>query len=150
MVLRWPVARGAPIDGTLADAHWTVERHGFLNPGLRIRLGGGGPELGQLRGSRLTLPGTDGFQLHRLAGLLLPSWQVTDLDGSEVLHLEPVREGRRLTGGAVLVSPAGTALPGLSVLLALTWTHIALAWFEDELAIPYENLMESTNQPDVD
>lgn len=149
--LQWPVERGGPIDVALADAHWTIERNGFVIPRLRaVMVAGAAETLGAIHGHALSLPGTDGFLVHRLPGLELPSWQVADRSGTEVVHLEPVREGRRLAGGAVLVSPAGTALPRLAVLLALTWAYVAFAWVEDELAVPYEELLESPNNPDVD
>jgi hypothetical protein len=52
--------------------------------------------------------------------------------GQELLHLEPVREGRHLSAGAVVVAPEGAELPDLLLLTAISWYFIVLAWFEDE------------------
>jgi hypothetical protein len=71
------------------------------------------------------------YRFHRV-GFLVPAWQVTSRDGKEVLHVEPVREGRHLRGGAVVVAPEATDLPELLLLSVLSWYFIVLAWFEDE------------------
>ena len=62
----------------------------------------------------------------------MPAWQVTSRDGKEVLHVEPAREGRHLSAGAVVVAPDAMNLPELLLLTVLSWYFIVLAWFEDE------------------
>jgi hypothetical protein len=71
----------------------------------------------------------------------VPAWQVTSETATELVHIEPVREERKLLGAAVLVSPEGRASPDLAALLAFTWYFIALVWYEDEALLPLEQVM---------
>ena len=52
--------------------------------------------------------------------------------------MEPVRQGRRLEGGAVICTPQGAKLPELLLLVVASWYFIVLAWFEDEALVPLE------------
>lgn len=124
--------------GSLATAHsssgdWSLKRGGFLNPHITVRSG----EVDLARFSvhlnfhQIDVLGGRSYRFHRV-GFLVPAWQVSSRDGKEVLHVEPVREGRHLRAGAVVVAPEATDLPELLLLSVLSWYFIVLAWFEDE------------------
>jgi hypothetical protein len=140
-VLRWEKRSGSLAGADTADGQWTVKRSGFLNPHIVLRPGGSASEVARVtvhwNYHRVDIPGHGSYRFHR-AGVLVPAWQVTTDGGAEVVHIEPVREGRRLEGGAVLVSPGGAALPELPLLLILSWYFIVLVWFEDESLLPLE------------
>lgn len=139
--LRWQQARGSLASAESADGTWTLKRGGFLNPHVIVRRAGTPGEAARLtvhlNYHRIQVAGGASFRFHR-AGVLVPAWKVTTEDGREVLHIEPVREGRKLEGGAVL--PASDALdrPELLLLTVLAWYFIVLAWFEDEALVPLE------------
>jgi len=80
---------------------------------------------------RIEIRGGPAYRFHR-AGVLVPAWKVTEESGREVLHVEPVREGRKLEAGAVIAPTFAPALPGFPLLILLSWYFITLAWFEDE------------------
>ena len=116
-----------------ANGEWTLKRGGFLNPHVTARSA-------ETTAARLSVhlnhhqvdfAGGRSYRFHR-AGMLVPAWQVTTPGGKDVLHVEPAREGRRLTAGAVVVAPDAVDLPDLLLLVALSWYFIVLAWFEDE------------------
>jgi hypothetical protein len=139
--LRWEKDPGSPATAESASGSWILQRGGFLNPHVTARSSTGGRETARLSvhlGYHLIHFG-DGssYRFHR-AGLLVPAWQVTTEDRREILHLEPVRKGRLLEAGAVLVDPAAKDLPSLLLLVVLTWHFIVLAWFEDEALVPLE------------
>jgi hypothetical protein len=131
--LEWQ-ARGASV-ATLRSAagEWTLKRGGFLNPHILVR--SEGKVLARLsvhfNYHQIDITGGSSYRFHR-AGMLVPAWQVTSKDAKEVLHVEPVREGRHLSAGAAMVAPDAAALPELLLLLVLSWYFIVLAWFEDE------------------
>jgi hypothetical protein len=112
---------------------WTLKRGGFLNPHVTVR----GKEKLLARLSvhlnyhQIDVAGGRSYRFHR-AGVLIPAWQVSTQAGKEILHVEPVREGRRLSAGAVVVSSDAADLPDLLLLTVLSWYFIVLAWFEDE------------------
>jgi len=138
--LRWPKEAGAVATAESADGVWNLERGGFLNPHVLARTAAG-QEVARLSihmGYHL-IHFVDGaaFRFHR-AGLLVPAWQVTTDARREILHVEPVRAGRALEGGAVVVDPTSTDLPELLLLVILCWEFIVLAWFEDEALVPLE------------
>ena len=139
--LRWAHSGGSLATVELAGATWSVERGGFLNPHLIAREGEHGPILGRLTAHMshhtIELPTGVAYRFHR-AGILVPAWTVSRADGQEVLHLEPVREGRKLEAGAVIPAADATSLPELLLLTVLAWHFIVLAWFEDEALVPLE------------
>jgi hypothetical protein len=131
--IEW-VTRGASLaTARTTSGDWTLKRGGFLNPHVTVRSG----EVVIARLSvhlnyhQIEVLGGRSYRFHR-AGVLVPAWQVTGRDGKEVLHVEPAREGRHLTAGAVVVSSEAMNLPELLLLVVLSWYFIVLAWFEDE------------------
>lgn len=139
--LRW-VRHGASLArAQTADGIWTLKRGGFLNPHVTLRAEGATVDLvrvsAHLNAHRIEVSGRGTYRFHR-AGLLVPAWKVDTESGQEVLHIEPVREGRKLVGGAILPSTPGAGLPDLLVLTVVSWYFIVLAWFEDEALVPLE------------
>jgi len=139
--LRWTKDVGSLATAEVAGGSYTIKRGGFLNPHVTIRAAGQSSDLARLSvhlgyHSVHLADGTE-YRFHR-AGLLVPAWQLTTADRREILHLEPVRTGRALEAGAVVVDPAAKDLPALLVLLILSWHFIVLAWFEDEALVPLE------------
>jgi hypothetical protein len=139
--LRWVHSGGSLATLDVANASWTLKRGGFLNPHITARGARGGDVLARLtvhlNHHAVEIPGGATYRFHR-AGVLVPAWKVTSEAGVELLHIEPVREGRKLEGGAVIASPAAVGLPELLLLIVLTWHFIVLAWFEDEALVPLE------------
>ena len=142
LVLRWPSNGGSTATGESAAGSWAIARAGFLNPRLLARSAEPPTSLGRLSVHLshhvIDVAGGGSYRFHR-AGLLLPAWKVVGAANEECLHIEPVREGRTLAGGAVIVAPTAAKRPELVLLLALTWTFITLAWFEDEALVPFED-----------
>ena len=133
-VLTWESQGGSRAMGKTADGEWRFERRGLLSPRLTVR-----PSNGDAPVARLTLRlghhdvevgGGGTYRLNR-GSLLVPAWKVTAADGGERAHIEPGREGRRLSGGAVLTTGSTPANELLLVVL-LSWYLIVLDWFEDE------------------
>jgi len=116
-----------------ASEEWTLKRGGFLNPHITVRVG----ETVRARLSvhlnhhQIDMAAGRSYRFHR-AGMLVPAWKVTSGNGKELLHVEPAREGRHLSAGAVVVAPEATGLDDLLLLTVLSWYFIVLAWFEDE------------------
>ena len=140
-VIHWEKRSGSLAGVDTADSNWTVKRAGFLNPHIVLRRAGSADEVARMtvhwNYHRIEIAGGTAYRFHR-AGVLVPAWQVTTEAGVELVHLEPAREGRKLEGGAVLVSPAGANLADLPALLALAWYFVVLVWFEDEALLPLE------------
>jgi len=149
-VVRWAKASGSIASAETAESHWTFQRVGFLTNHLTLRTEGAPTD-----GARITLhvgihrgenyhgiefTGGARYRFHR-AGVQVPAWQVTSESATELVHIEPVREGRKLLGAAVLVSPEGRASPDLAALLAFCWYFIVLVWYEDETLLPFEEAM---------
>jgi hypothetical protein len=131
--LEWQ-ARGASLaTARSASGEWTLKRGGFLNPHITVR--SGEVVIGRLsvhlNYHQIDVLGGRSYRFHR-AGVLVPAWQVTSREGKEILHVEPAREGRHLSAGAVVVAPDAMNLPELLLLTVLSWYFIVLAWFEDE------------------
>jgi hypothetical protein len=124
-----------------ADGSWTLKRGGFLNPQVTIRPVGKEQNAARisvhLNYHRIDVTGGPSYRFHR-AGVLLPAWQVSTDAGEEVLHIEPVREGRKLVGGAVVTNADAVKRPELPILVVISWYFIVLAWFEDEALVPLE------------
>ena len=131
--LEWPVRGESVAAARSATGAWSLKRGGFLNPHITVRAG----ESPVARLSvhfnyhQIELQGGKSYRFHR-AGVLVPAWQVSTRDGKEVLHVEPVREGRHLRAGAVVVASDAVDLPELLLLIVLSWYFIVIAWFEDE------------------
>jgi len=131
--LEWAQHGGSLATLRGAAGEWTLKRGGFLNPHITAR----SADVVVARLSvhlnhhQIDLTGGTSYRFHR-AGVLIPAWQVAAANGKEVLHVEPVRDGRHLVAGAVVVAPDAGDLPDLLLLLALSWYFIVLAWFEDE------------------
>ena len=124
-----------------ATGTWTLKRSGFLNPRVTIRPMDTAQDAARisvhLNYHRIDVTGGVSYRFHR-AGVLLPAWQVSTDAGEEILHIEPVREGRKLVGGAVVTSAAAMQRPELPLLVLISWYFIVLAWFEDEALVPLE------------
>jgi hypothetical protein len=139
--LRWAHHGGSLASAASSAGAWTLKRGGFLNPHITVRRAGGGEDLARLSvhlsSHRIEVLGGKTYRFHR-AGMLVPAWKVSTMEGQEILHVEPVREGRKLVGGAVLPSPVGGELAELLLLSVISWYFIVLAWFEDEALVPLE------------
>ncbi len=148
-LLRWKQKGGSLASAETSERVWTLKRGGFLSPHVTVREEGSS----EVR-ARLTVhlshheiaiaPGR--VYRFRRAGMLIPAWKLTTPDGTEVLHIEPVRDGRKLVGGAVLAAPSALDFPELLLLVVLSWYFIVLAWFEDEALTAIERL-EGTGEP---
>jgi hypothetical protein len=147
-VVRWERPRGARAAAELADRKFVLEREGLFVSHLTIRPDDEAPPVARLTnhlGYHEISLGGDGVYRLRRAGLLVPAWTVTDSGGAERLHIEPVAEGGRLGGGAVLTTGA-VPPPELLVLTILAWYLIVLLWREDE-AIEALGSLESRDAP---
>jgi len=139
--LRWSQPGGSLATAETDQGLWTLKRGGFLNPHITVRKSGAGENLARLTVHlsyhAVELAQGTSYRFHR-AGLLVPAWKITTDAGREVLHIEPVREGRKLAGGAVISAPTALQLPELLLLSVIGWYFIVLAWFEDEALVPLE------------
>ncbi len=132
--LTWARPGGSLARARTAERTWTLKRAGFLNPTVLVREEGGTEPIARLTAHlsshEITLAGAPRYRLRHVSHLL-PSWRLTTEGGEEVLHVEPVAEGRALGGGAVVVSSRQDA-PETLFLVVLAWYFVALTWFEDE------------------
>lgn len=139
--MAWKGGTGSLTTARTAAGAWTLKRTGFLNPTVTVRAEGASSNVLRLsvhwQYHRIEVTGGRAYRFHR-AGLLLPAWQVTTEEGREVLHVEPVREERKLVGGAVIAPTDATALAEFPLLVLVSWYFIVLAWFEDEALVPLE------------
>ncbi len=134
--LAWEKPHGSLAVAETAAGRWSLKRAGFLHAHLTVRREGSSKDVARLvpalRDHRIELSGGQAFDLKR-ASMLVPAWTVLDArTGAELVHIEPVREGRRLEGGIYEVEPAARTLPALPAVLILSWYFVVLAWFEDE------------------
>lgn len=131
--LEWVQRGGSLATLRSSSGDSTLKRGGFLNPHITVR--SGEATLARLsvhlNYHQIDVVGGRSYRFHR-AGVLVPAWQVTSATGEELLHVEPVREGRHLSAGAVVVAPGAVDLPDLLLLTALAWYFIVLVWVEDE------------------
>jgi hypothetical protein len=151
--LNWSASAGSLATADSAATSWSLKRGGFLSPHVSVRVAGNPATIARvsahLNHHQIDLAGGASYRLHR-AGFLVPAWTVSRSNGEELLHIEPVREGRKLEGGAALASPAGVASPDLLLLAVASWYFIVLAWFEDEAIVPLEGRDEPSGPaPDV-
>jgi hypothetical protein len=134
-ILRWPASGSSPVTVQTADAEWTLERSGFLRPRIAARAGGSAKPFAEVTAHpylhTIAVAGGPTLRLHR-AGMLVPAWKVSTASGDDVVHIEPVADGRKLAAGAVVVTPSQADLPGLLALIVLGWYFVTLMWFEDE------------------
>jgi hypothetical protein len=159
--LRWAKPTGSLAVATTSAGAWTLKRIGFLNTHLTLREKGGDRDVARVTAHyriersgpevyhRIEFPDGPRFWFAR-AGRAVPAWRLTNDAGGipghessgdtaiEIAHVEPARDGRKLTAGAVVVSEPGRSTPELPALLAIVWYAIVLAWFEDEVLIPFE------------
>ena len=152
-LLTWAKATGSLARAETSDSRWTLKRMGFLAPHLTLRVEGETADSARITRHTDTVARHVGENYHRIdfaggvpyrfhrAGVQVPAWQITTDDRTEIAHVEPVREGRKLTGAAVLVSPEGETRPELAAVLAFAWYFVVLAWFEDEILLPLERVM---------
>ncbi|MGP8071818.1 MAG: hypothetical protein ACLPZM_01635 [Thermoplasmata archaeon] len=146
--LRWANRTGSLAHAETEAARWTLERGGFLNPHVTLRTTDSEAVLARvsvhLNHHEIKFASGANYRFRRstphLTGILVPAWLVTTEEGTELAHIEPVREGRHLTVGGVVVAPDGTRCPDLAALLIVTWYFVVLSWFEDEAMIPLEGL----------
>lgn len=134
-VLRWERATGARATADTAEGPWTLDRAGRLFPHITARTAAGPLPVARLTlrlgHHEIEIGGGGVYRLSR-AGALVPAWRLLDPAGREIAHIEPVPDGRRLAGGAVLTS--GTISPReLLLAVVLSWYLIVLDWFEDEV-----------------
>ena len=131
--LDWERPGGSLATAATSDATWTLKRAGFLQPTILVR----DPvdpqavarHTAHLARHEVALGSGATYRLRRVSHLI-PAWRLTTDRGEEVLHVEPVPEGRTLGAGAVVVSAPQT--PEVLLLVVLTWYFIVLSWFEDE------------------
>jgi hypothetical protein len=139
--LTWARDSGSLATWTTSQGSTTLKRVGFFHPRVTARLANNARDIARvsvhLNYHRIELTGGPSYRFHR-AGLLVPAWQVTTENGVEYLHIEPVREGRDLAGGAVVAPVEASKRSELPLLLALSWYVIVLSWFEDEALVPFE------------
>ena len=131
--LEWAQRGGSLATARTSSTVWTLKRGGFLNPHItvRVREESAARLSVHLNYHQIDVAGGRRYRFHR-AGVLIPAWRVSLASGEELLHIEPAREGRHLTAGAVVVAPGAPDLPDLLLLTVLSWYFIVLAWFEDE------------------
>jgi hypothetical protein len=161
--IHWMKSTGSLALAETADSRWTLKRIGFLSSHLTLRVEGAATDFARVTMQHHRVAAHVGDSFHRIdlvggrryrfrrAGLQVPAWQITTDDRAdpagpdglaptseqpELVHIEPVREGRVLVGAAVIVSELGRTCADLPPLLALVWYAVVLAWFEDELLIP--------------
>lgn len=134
--LTWDQPHGSRATAETTQGMLSLKRVGYLHPHLTVRRKFSDKDLARLvtawRDHRIELSGGAAFDLKR-GSILVPAWTVSDATtGIELIHIEPVRTGRRLEGGIYEVDPPGVALAALPILLVLSWYFVVLAWFEDE------------------
>jgi hypothetical protein len=131
--LEWQTRGASLATARSTSGDWTLKRGGFLNPHITVRAGDVviARLSVHLNYHQIDVLGGRSYRFHR-AGVLVPAWQVSSRDGKEILHVEPAREGRHLSAGAVVVAADAMNLPELLLLVVLSWYFIVLAWFEDE------------------
>lgn len=135
--LRWPRHGASLAEAESAAGSWTLKRLGFLHPYVTVWTRTDAHEVARLdlhaRRSLVSLAGRPFGFLDR-AGYAIPAWNLIDLTGRPLLHLEPIAERVRLTGGLVHVGPEARVRPDLALLATLAWYPVVRGWAEEELA----------------
>ena len=130
-------------------AHWSLKRSGFVSPVVTVRDITTGTDLAllhvHLRNSLLQVAGGATYRWTR-TGFWIPAWEFQDTGGNELVDFEPVREGSRLDGGLVGVSPAGRADPNLLLLLVLGWYFIVQSWIEDDTVAASHAILDTASR----
>ena len=145
--LEWAGRVGSLAHATTADQTWTLKRGGFLQPHVTVRDAGGQDRARlsmHLSAGTLEVPGGGAYRFRR-AGLLVPAWQFWDPAGRQIVHIEPVAERTRLSGGLIQVDPEFAKHPVLPLLVTVGWYFIVLAWFEDEAARASETILAAAS-----
>lgn len=135
-----PDDRGRPTLAESLEGSYAVDRGGFLHPRLTLHRVGSTTVLARLVSAREGLParhtieigGHATFGLAR-AGLSVPAWSISDAEGAEWAHLEPIRQGPQLLGAVCDVESAAPQDVSSLYALILAWCFITHAWREDEL-----------------
>ncbi len=134
--LEWERPSGSLAVASSGRETWTLKRLGFLQPSVTVRPRGAPTDLARLQTQgthhRISLANGQRFEFRR-AGLLVPAWELRSMDGRRLVHIEPVRDGRRLIGAGVEVDARFANEPALLLLLVLTFYFLVMAWAEDEL-----------------
>lgn len=134
--LNWLRKGSSTATAKTIDRTWTLTHRGFLSPQVIVEPSDRATPVARLvahlRHHTIEIAGGATYRLHRRS-LLLPAWTVSSTAGEELLHIEPVPEGRRLAGGAV-VGTTQRAPTEFLLLAVLAWYFIVLVWFEDEAA----------------
>jgi hypothetical protein len=141
--LAWEKPEGSLATARTSAASWTFKRAGFLQPTILARQPGTEEPVARLTAHlsrhEITLGTGPSYRLRHVSHLV-PAWSLTTDRGVEIVHVEPVAEGRSLQGGAAVVArPASD--PSLPLLLTISWYFVVLTWFEDEAIdalAPYE------------
>ncbi len=132
--LRWERPGGSLATAEAAEGAWTLKRAGFLQPTVLVQPVGLAKVVARLSAHlsrhEITIDGGATYRLRHVSHLL-PSWRLTNGQGEELFHLEPVAEKRTLSGGAVIGSRSPKD-PVLALLLVLSWYFVVLTWLEDE------------------
>ncbi len=148
--LRWATRFGSLAEADLGERHISMKRSGFLAPQVAVRDRATGKEIGRLHAhgghSRVEIVGGGTYELRR-AGLLVPAWKLSTVDRSPVLNLEAVEERGRLQGGLVVVEAPFRSTPELTLLLAVTWYFIVLAWFEEVAVLAGDAVLRAASDP---
>ncbi|MCI4372795.1 MAG: hypothetical protein L3K02_04035 [Thermoplasmata archaeon] len=149
-IVRWPKGGGFRATAETSDGRWTFQRAGFLHSHLTLRGDGAPADAARItlhvgvfkeeRYHRIEFATGAAYRFHR-AGVQVPAWQITTDDSTELVHVEPVREGSRLVGAAVILTPAGSASRDLAALLVFSWYFVGMVWFEDEALLPLERVL---------
>ena len=128
--------------------HWALRRRGFLSPSVAVQDADAGKEVAllhiHLNSSLLQIAGGATYRWSR-TGFWVPAWEFQDPAGQELIDIEPVREGSRLDGGLVEVSPKGKTDPNLLLLLVLGWYFIVQAWIEDEAVAASRAILDASS-----
>lgn len=144
--LTWAREHGSLAVAETADRRWSFKRSGYLPGHLTARHPGDERDLARLsseihaRGIDhwIDIGGNRRYDLRRLSAAV-PAWQMLLLSGEEIAHIEAVRDGPGLAGGAVIVtipaSPRATwpLAADLPLLLMFSWYFVVLGWAEEAL-----------------
>jgi hypothetical protein len=128
-------------------AGWTLQRRGFVGPTVSVRDVATEKEVAilhlHLTNSLLQVTGGPTYRWTR-TGFWIPAWEFQDPAGKELVDFEPVREGTRLAGGLLEVTPGGRADPNLLLMLVVGWYFIVQSWIEDDARAASRALLDAS------